>query len=152
MSRHHTRNLTIVISAFSVFGVAACAPSLQGSLPNTMSPAEWTHHPTSSAADYITRREIAEVEHATNAREVIEVLRPAFLRPRISPSRGAQGETASVYVDGVRYGGLDALQGIESAQINEIRYFKPADARLYFGPDHVGGVIAVTTIKKGRAP
>lgn len=90
---------------------------------------------------------IEGVTSANSAYDVVRTLRPSWLRSR----RGQDSFTdpgaglAMVYVDGRRFGGLNALQDIAPGDVEEIEYLRPQDATLQFGPDHDGGAIMVRT-------
>lgn len=79
---------------------------------------------------------------ARTAYEAIERLRPWYLS--LTRTRGASGERA-VYVDGMRLGGLDALRGIPSASVREIRTLDSREATMRFGTGHSAGAIVVLT-------
>lgn len=94
--------------------------------------------------DHITRDEIARVQVGT-AYEVVETLRPQYLRSRGMGSTTAPPEYAVVYIDGVRAGGLDQLRRVSRDSLEEIRYINGSDATTRFGTGHGGGAILVTT-------
>ena len=93
----------------------------------------------------ITAEEIAAVP-ITSAHELVERLRPTWLRSRgpASLSSGAPSYPM-VYIDRVRSGGLEALQRISSQIIREIRFINGRDATTQYGLDHGAGVILVET-------
>ena len=57
------------------------------------------------------------------------------------PGEGMPG----VYVNGVRYGGVEVLRNLRSMDLREIRFLSASDATTRYGTGHVGGVIEVTT-------
>ncbi len=80
------------------------------------------------------------------AYDVIQYLRPQFLRQRGTTSGTASGPAMPVvYVNGMRYGGVRSLKNIFTEQVLEIRYLSPSDATTRFGIGHTGGAILVTT-------
>lgn len=79
-----------------------------------------------------------------NALEVVERLRPRWLRSRTS-SRGGGQTRPVVFLNGSRYGGLEALQRIEVGEVEQIRFINARDATTRFGTGVQGGVIAVET-------
>jgi len=104
----------------------------------------------SPSASSIDGGELTATE-ATSLRDALMRTRPEFLRT--SPTVGGSGaETAapSVYIDGRYAGAPDALTLVSVSQVQEVRFFRPASARLTFGSfcPCAGGVIAVTT--RGR--
>src|SRR5438045_5124031 len=70
-----------------------------------------------SSSNLLTRQEIAESPYQ-NAYEVVEKLRPAFLRARTTSS--GPGYTPVVYVDGLRKGGTEQLRAIPTREVVEI--------------------------------
>lgn len=71
--------------------------------------------------------------------DVVQQLRPQFLRPR-------PGNIAPVvYVDGSRRGGLDELRRIDKSTIREIRWVDGQDATTLYGTGHGGGAILLTS-------
>lgn len=83
---------------------------------------------------------------ATDAYQIVQNLRPAWLRTRgvISMQHPRAGE-AVVYVDGVSYGDLGSLRQISAGDVARMEYLGAADATTRFGTGHAGGVIMVTT-------
>jgi hypothetical protein len=91
----------------------------------------------------ITQAEIAAVP-VTNAYEVIERLRPLYLRSRGETSINTPGtQYPTVYVDGVRYGDLNSLRNILADHVLDIRYYNGAEAGSRFGLQNTSGVIEV---------
>jgi TonB-dependent Receptor Plug Domain len=93
----------------------------------------------------ITQDEIAHTR-AANAYDVIHSLRANFLSLRGETSLLATSSPyPTVYVDGMRYGGIDVLRDIPAMQIASIRLYRSWDAMTRFGYGNMGGVIAITT-------
>jgi len=93
----------------------------------------------------ITAEEIA-AEPATSAAELLERLRPTWLRNRGPTSIGSGAPSYPiVYIDEVRSGGPEALSRVSSQIVREIRFINGRDATTRWGMDHGGGVILVTT-------
>lgn len=112
----------------------------------------------------ITEDEIASSQ-VTNALQVVEKLRPNFLRraerqqtvygrnrgsDQATPASGGDitdgtsgGMEVRVFVDGNELGGPRDLQRIPANTVLEIRYLSAADAQQRFGPRYAGGVIDV---------
>ena len=95
----------------------------------------------STPSRVLTEAEITRAG-ARTAYETIERLRPWYLS--LTRTRGASGERA-VYVDGMRLGGLEALHGIPSASVREIRTLDAREATTRFGTGHSAGAIVVVT-------
>ncbi len=93
----------------------------------------------------ITQDEIVAA-NAGNVYEVIQRLRPQFLRTRGSVSiRDATPPRPVVYVDGMQYGSLDVLWQFPASRIQTIEYIPARDATTRWGSGHMGGVIMLTT-------
>jgi hypothetical protein len=93
----------------------------------------------------ITEAELTS-RSALTARQVIEQLRPQFLRVRGTTTLG-NAQTADViwvYFDGTRMGTLEVLNNIGAHEIREIRYLNPSEATNRYGTGHVQGAILVT--------
>ena len=93
------------------------------------------------------RQEVGEVN---TARDLVQRLRPGFLRNRGASSFGnaASGTptpTARVIVDGAPRGGLGALAEISAMSVREIRDLNAADASIQYGTGYDGGAILVLT-------
>lgn len=113
--------------------LAACGPHRSG------------HSVPAHDRDMITADEIAAIG-ATNAYDVVKRLRPQFLSGRGPVSlRNPVDPTPIVYLDGVRYGDVTALNGIDAARIATIRHYSGPEAQVKFGTDHVGGAIVITS-------
>ena len=83
---------------------------------------------------------------AWTAYDVIARMRPEFLRSRGASSlRNSVPATAVVYVDDMKYGGINSLKAFSAGQIWRIEYINAADATTRFGTDHLGGAILITT-------
>ena len=98
----------------------------------------------------ISSDEIIE-SSASNAFEVIQRLRPNFLRTR-GAVHGTPGATNAmemvdlvVYLNENRLGGTDQLRQIATTDIREIRYFNSSEATTKWGTGHSGGAIQVVS-------
>ncbi|NIP80420.1 MAG: hypothetical protein GWM90_14830 [Gemmatimonadetes bacterium] len=92
----------------------------------------------------ITAEEIQSIQAAT-AFDAVQRLRPEFLRRGRVNVRDDTQALPVVYVDDVRYGGVDELKGIRASQVISIRYLNGADATTRYGTGHTGGALLVTT-------
>jgi len=103
---------------------------------------------TARDVNVITRQEL-EAAVAPNAYDVIQNLRPSYLRTRgtqtLDPTVSSQ---ASVYLDGQRFGDITTLRSMTVDAIEEIRYLNPSMATTKYGTNHTAGVIEVTTRKR----
>jgi hypothetical protein len=95
------------------------------------------------SSDILTQEEIA-TSRASNAYELLQQLRPQFLRSRgaLTINNAAAGYPV-VYLNDVRHGDLQSLRTILIEEIDEIRYISAADATTRWGTGHAGGVIQV---------
>jgi len=87
--------------------------------------------------------ELTSVTH--DAYDVLERLRPEWLRSRrgIASISNPVRTTPVVYVNGVRFGEIDALRRIHSNVLGEIRYLSPTEAGTMLGLGHPGGALLV---------
>ena len=97
------------------------------------------------AGPLLTQEEIAR-DGSRTAYQTIEHLRPQYLW--MNRAHASTGERV-VYVDEVRLGTIDALRGIASTTIREIRYLDAREATSRFGTGHSAGAIVILT-KTGR--
>ncbi len=99
--------------------------------------------------DRITLEEMEELPDISglNARQTIQRLRPRWLRPRSSSLRARY--LPVVFQDGIKMGGLENLDRVQSWQLNEIRHLSAADATSRYGTGYPGGIILLVT-KRGN--
>lgn len=95
----------------------------------------------------ITREEIQDrAPDARTALDVVQRLRPQFLRTRPSGSVQSQNTVPiKVYVDGTSRAGVASLREIQSIAVVEIVYLNGNDATMEFGREHENGAIKVKT-------
>ncbi len=80
------------------------------------------------------------------AYDLLAQLRPEYLRNRGSVSiKNNVQATAVVYVDGTKFGDLEALRNVNAEHIFRVDYLSASDATTRFGTDHTGGAILITT-------
>lgn len=96
--------------------------------------------------DILTQSEIQEAGVGTTY-DVVQRLRPAWLRTRSSGSVRSTPQYAIVYLDGARIGGLEALRRVNATDVSTIRYLSAPDATTRYGTGHEGGAILVETKK-----
>ena len=119
--------------------LAACATAGSTAQPATRNP------------DVITAEEI-EANPNTNAYELIQRLRPRYLRTRGAvhgaPSNGVNNLEAVdvvVYLNDTRVGTSEQLRQISTTDIREIHYYSASDATTKWGTGNVAGAIQVVT-------
>jgi len=107
--------------------------------------------PARQSTNVISGEEIT-TSGATNAYDVIQKLRPSFLRTR-GAVHGAPVGTANnieavdlvVYLNENRLGGSEQLRQLSTADISEIRYFSASEATTKWGTGHSAGAIQVVS-------
>ena len=94
--------------------------------------------------------EIVEARSASNAFQLVSLLRPDWLRPR--------GESLSnptimpvVYVDNMRYGPIESLNEIRVGVVDEVRYYSPSAATTKWGTGVMGGAIEIVRFPQADA-
>lgn len=103
--------------------------------------------------DRITREEILSSAHKDlDIYQVIRSLRAHFLEPRpgVRTLGGSYVEGVSVYIDGKRDTGLDALRTLMAKDVGEVRYLDPTRSENEFGPKAKGGAVVVKLYKAPR--
>lgn len=124
------RRIMIVVAAFLTIGACAGAKSRRAAPPDR---------------NMITADEIDRA-NASNAYEIVERLRPAFLRTRGAESlQNPTPPTPIIYLDGMRYGTLQTLASVPAIGIVSIQYLNAIDATQRFGFGNEGGAILITT-------
>ncbi len=110
----------------------------------------------SSSNNVITAEDIAG-RSESNAYDLIQALRPNFLRGRSGYSSGGSGgggrrggrssgdagTSVALYADSRQLNGVDDLRAIARSQIQEIRYYTPSDATMKFGQSNTNGAVQV---------
>ena len=84
----------------------------------------------------------------TTAYDAVAALRSVWLQPRgvdsfIVPS------IVWVYVDGVRWGGVESLRNVQPRLVNTLRFYDGPSATARWGVDNGAGVIHVSTWSEG---
>ena len=94
--------------------------------------------------DVITREEI-ERGHWRNAYELIEALRPRWLRAHGAQSIYGESPEVQVRIDNSHLGGVSTLRQIPVTEITSIHFVDPVTAAAQWGGDHVNGAIVIST-------
>lgn len=97
-----------------------------------------------SSADRITHEEI-EHGHWANAYDLIENLRPRWLRAHGPDTILGDPVVVQVHLDASRLGGIETLRGIPVSDIASIEWVDPVTAAARWGADHANGTIVVST-------
>ena len=126
--RHLPRLIALALIA------AGCASSSSSSAPRP-----------SRNRNIISQEEIDQ-SHASTGFELVQSLRPEFLRSRGVTSTAdspSSGGLPSVYVNGSFYGPLASLSSISAATIHEVRFTNGRDATTKYGTGVANGVIEI---------
>jgi hypothetical protein len=97
--------------------------------------------------DIITRAEIEQTQGVTNVFDLINRLRPHFLRNEGRTSLGAVAQIPLVRLNGSVVGDASILRTLGPAGLEEIRYYSIVEAETKWSGDRGRPVIAVTTRK-----
>ena len=90
--------------------------------------------PTPRDRNVLTHDEIVSASHdASDLYEALLNLRPHFLEaPRgVQPASMPHGTT--VYIDGRRAGGLEALHSLTAGSVDDVRYLGPTESQSEYG-------------------
>ncbi len=98
-------------------------------------------------SNIITAEEIRTAT-ASNAYELVQMLRPGWLRTRGAQSIYNEG-TIMVYYDQVRLGGPEALRSIPINAVTSLQFIDAASATQRWGTGHSHGAILVSS-QSGR--
>jgi hypothetical protein len=103
---------------------------------------------TRSGANVLTQEDLARTE-APTALQVVQQLRPAWLRSRgdFSASPSSRPADIIVYVDDVRFGTWRDLEQVSRNSIREMRYYSATEATTRWGTGHSLGAIVVITAR-----
>ena len=94
--------------------------------------------------DLITQQEIEATSDATDTGlQLVQQLRPNWLRQRGTASIRSTTPPVQVYVSGVKRGGPSSLDDISRQSIKEIQHLNGNDASSRFGMGHESGAILV---------
>ena len=98
---------------------------------------------TNTDRTVITRAQLQQ-NNFTNAYDAVASLHSNWLQKRGTDSFLAPGEIL-VYVDEVRFGGIETLRSLASSSIGSIRFFDGIAASNRWGVGHGNGVILVSS-------
>jgi hypothetical protein len=97
-----------------------------------------------SSADVITRDEIQQA-HWQSAYELIQTLRPRWLRAHGAETILGKPPDVQVHLDENLLGGVATLRNIATNGIMSIQFVDPVSAAARWGGDHANGAIIVST-------
>jgi len=141
---HHVQ-LAAALAALTI--ASGCTATHGSSRPARLSSADEATQPRISASHRRLTGAELQLTEATSTLDALRRLRPDFLAPRLiaSPS-GNRVVAPTVYLNGIRQGGLDALYSIPIAAVREIRFVNARGMREWLGPNHASDAIVVRTI------
>jgi hypothetical protein len=126
-----TLRLALVLGALSL-QLSACSHAAQAG--------------GSASSNIISRDELTASDAITVYDAVIK-LRGNFLTARGRTAGREDFSKPSVFLDGVRYGDLDALRNIPVGIVESVRLYRAWEAQQRFGNGTMGGAIEVTSRK-----
>jgi hypothetical protein len=92
----------------------------------------------------ITREEI-QARNAANIYELIQSLRPNWLRGQRGTSSILRQVPTKVYQDGILMGSVDYLRTLNPAHVTAMQYLDATEATQRYGTDHTAGAILIST-------
>jgi len=95
--------------------------------------------PLTATSSIVSQSQITATRGVT-AYDAIHRLRPTALN-----LGGIQTRDPTVYLDGMRLGGVSELFWISAASLAQIRFLSPVEAEAFFGPVQRGGGAIVLT-------
>lgn len=131
MKAFHTIPGATLLSLLLLLFVSACAATQNSG--------------SSSNRNLLTSEEIQQASQYSNAYEIVQNLRPQWLRKRGRHSIYNEG-TIVVYLDDIRYGSPEALREISAEGVRSIQFLGAAQASNRYGLDHDHGAILVKTL------
>jgi hypothetical protein len=96
-------------------------------------------------SNMISYEELEQRATYTNLYDVIEVLRPRWLRTQGPDTFMGQSGEVQVHIDGNWLGSVQTLRSLSPAGVTSIRWLAPIDASARFGLDHSHGAIVIST-------
>ncbi|HEX6923900.1 MAG TPA: hypothetical protein VF167_00615 [Longimicrobiaceae bacterium] len=130
MSRVHGR-LVLLIAAILVIG-AACASRTPLGGPRSQS-------------DPITIAEIEERGPFNSLYDLVQILRPRWLRPQGPDTFVGRSGQVQVHIDGNWIGPVQNMRNLAAHGVTSLYWLDPVDAAGRFGLDHSHGAIIVST-------
>jgi hypothetical protein len=96
---------------------------------------------STSRSSPITLAEIRQ-SSASNALELVQALRPNWLRARGQTSI-RYGDEVVVYLNNIRLGTIESLREISTTNVGSVEYVEPRLANMRWGAGHTQGAIVV---------
>ena len=141
------RPLAVVALGFTTF-LGACASGNGGAMGSTMASNSFAAASTARVGrGLVSATELVSTK-AQDVYHALIQLRPEYLRGRGAASINMRSQTeVVVYIDNVKAGGPETLQGFPLAGVASIQYLSAADATMRWGLGHSGGVILINTMR-----
>ena len=96
-------------------------------------------------SQYLITADEIQAQHFANAYDLINALRPNWLRSR-SASFGGSGQAGvMIYLDGSRLGFADVLRQIAAGHIQSAGFLNGTEATTRYGTNHASGAILITS-------
>jgi outer membrane cobalamin receptor len=128
----------IVVGLFAAAGCASSGSTQASDLSDAPAATR------SRNSNVITREEIAATNMG-NMSDVIQQLRPQYLRTRGRTSINLAGDQVAVYMDDVHMGSVSVLSQIGANGVKRVEYVRGPDTGFKFGLDHQAGVVHIIT-------
>jgi hypothetical protein len=93
----------------------------------------------------LTFEEMQERGQFSSLYDLIQEMRPRWLRTQGPDTFMGAGGQVQVHMDGNRLGGVDALRNLSAHGVTSIQWMAPIDAAARFGLDHSHGAIIIST-------
>ena len=93
----------------------------------------------------ITLEEIQQRGQYTNLYDLVQVLRPRWIRSQGPDTMIGRDGQVQVHMDGNRLGSVDVLRRLSPHGVTSIEWIAPIDAAGRFGLDHSHGAVIVST-------
>jgi hypothetical protein len=141
-SRQRTLPLVTILS-LTAFGCVSPSASVASRRPTP----QWNEISSAEIAAALPRYKTAY--------DMVVALRPGMLVSRSMSSRQSgmplweSDPGIKVYLDGIRYGGVESLHAIPASTVREVRWLSALDATTRYGTGHTAGAITVTS-RTGR--
>jgi hypothetical protein len=90
----------------------------------------------------ITYEEV-RTAHVADAYQLVHNLRPSWLRTPRGASSITNNIDLAVFLNGIRMGSRDALNGIPITSVRSLRFYTATEARQKFGGDTSAGAIEI---------
>jgi hypothetical protein len=131
------RSLRGVLTLALVMIAASCATN------STSGPASQSRGRT--RANLLTYDEIRQRGQYSNLYDLIQDLRPRWLRSQGPDTLLGQQGQVQVHMDGNLLGGVEILRRLNPAGVTSIEFMAPIDAAARYGLNHSHGAIIIST-------